>query len=124
MVAIGERLKGDHITTIRLERWRHATVHRLPIQDHGAGATIALTAAILGAGQAQILADHIAQSDAVITTALVPGRPAPKLITKDMVEEMRDGAVMDGIADMIHEVQVEATFPDGTKLVTVHNPIR
>lgn len=32
--------------------------------------------------------------------------------------------VMDGIADMIHDVQVEATFPDGTKLVTVHNPIR
>jgi urease subunit gamma len=44
---------------------------------------------------------------------------------------MRDGAtvlrrdqVMDGIADMIHDIQVEATFPDGTKLVTVHNPIR
>ncbi len=44
---------------------------------------------------------------------------------------MRDGAavlsrdqVMDGIADMIREIQVEATFPDGTKLVTVHNPIR
>lgn len=32
--------------------------------------------------------------------------------------------VMDGIAEMIHDVQVEATFPDGTKLVTVHNPIR
>ena len=32
--------------------------------------------------------------------------------------------VMQGVADMIHEVQVEATFPDGTKLVTVHNPIR
>ena len=31
--------------------------------------------------------------------------------------------VMDGIADLIHEVQVEATFPDGTKLVTVHQPI-
>lgn len=31
--------------------------------------------------------------------------------------------VMDGVADMIAEVQVEATFPDGTKLVTVHNPI-
>jgi len=31
--------------------------------------------------------------------------------------------VMDGIAEMLHEVQVEATFPDGTKLVTVHNPI-
>jgi len=32
--------------------------------------------------------------------------------------------VMDGIAEMIHDVQVEATFPDGTKLVTVHQPIR
>ena len=44
---------------------------------------------------------------------------------------MRDGAtvvsrdqVMDGIAEMIHGIQVEATFPDGTKLVTVHDPIR
>ena len=44
---------------------------------------------------------------------------------------MRDGAtvisrsqVMDGISEMIHDIQVEATFPDGTKLVTVHNPIR
>ena len=34
------------------------------------------------------------------------------------------GDVMDGVAEMIHEVQVEATFPDGTKLVTVHDPIR
>lgn len=32
--------------------------------------------------------------------------------------------VMDGIAEMVHDVQVEATFPDGTKLVTVHRPIR
>jgi urease gamma subunit len=32
--------------------------------------------------------------------------------------------VMEGVAEMIHEVQVEATFPDGTKLVTVHQPIR
>jgi len=31
---------------------------------------------------------------------------------------------MDGISEMIHDVQVEATFPDGTKLVTVHHPIR
>ena len=44
---------------------------------------------------------------------------------------MRDGAtvigrnqVMEGVGEMIHEIQVEATFPDGTKLVTVHNPIR
>jgi urease subunit gamma len=44
---------------------------------------------------------------------------------------MEDGAtvlsrmqVMEGVAEMIHDVQVEATFPDGSKLVTVHNPIR
>jgi len=50
---------------------------------------------------------------------------------RSVAELMRDGAkvirraqVMDGIAEMIHEVQVEATFPDGTKLVTVHQPIR
>jgi urease subunit gamma len=34
------------------------------------------------------------------------------------------GQVMEGVADMVREVQVEATFPDGTKLVTVHAPIR
>ena len=34
------------------------------------------------------------------------------------------GQVMEGVAELIHDVQVEATFPDGTKLVTVHQPIR
>ena len=50
---------------------------------------------------------------------------------KSVADLMRDGAkvlsraqVMEGVAEMIHEIQVEATFPDGTKLVTVHNPIR
>jgi urease subunit gamma len=50
---------------------------------------------------------------------------------RTVAELMQSGAhvlsraqVMDGIADMIHEIQVEATFPDGTKLVTVHEPIR
>lgn len=37
---------------------------------------------------------------------------------------LRRADVMDGVAEMIHEVQVEATFPDGTKLVTVHDPVR
>jgi urease subunit gamma len=37
---------------------------------------------------------------------------------------LRRAQVMDGIAEMIHDIQVEATFPDGTKLVTVHEPIR
>ena len=37
---------------------------------------------------------------------------------------VRRDQVMEGIGEMIHDVQVEATFPDGTKLVTVHEPIR
>jgi len=66
---------------------------------------------------------------------------AVALITDFVVEGARDGRavaelmeagahvitrdqVMSGIAEMIHDVQVEATFPDGTKLVTVHHPIR
>jgi len=50
---------------------------------------------------------------------------------KTVTELMHEGTkilikddVMDGVADMVTEVQVEATFPDGTKLVTVHNPIQ
>jgi len=65
---------------------------------------------------------------------------AMALITLEIVEGARDGRsvadlmsygktiltrdqVMEGVPALIHEVQVEATFPDGTKLVTVHNPI-
>jgi urease subunit gamma len=50
---------------------------------------------------------------------------------RSVADLMHEGAnvikreqVMDGVAEMIHDIQVEATFPDGTKLVTVHNPIR
>jgi urease subunit gamma len=50
---------------------------------------------------------------------------------RSVAELMRDGGtvirreqVMEGVAEMIHDIQVEATFPDGTKLVTVHDPIR
>lgn len=50
---------------------------------------------------------------------------------KSVAELMQTGAtfltkedVMEGISEMIHDIQIEATFPDGSKLVTVHNPIR
>jgi urease gamma subunit len=66
---------------------------------------------------------------------------AVAFITSEILEMIRDGrsvadimsagtailsvdAVMDGVADMVGEIQVEGTFPDGTKLVTVHQPIR
>jgi len=64
---------------------------------------------------------------AIITDYVVEGARDGRSVA----DLMRDGAavvrsdqVMDGVAEMIHEIQVEATFPDGTKLVTVHNPIR
>jgi len=50
------------------------------------------------------------------------GRPVAELMDYGRTLLGRDD-VMDGVAEMIHEVQVEATFPDGTKLVTVHDPI-
>ncbi|MDR7242152.1 urease subunit gamma [Priestia megaterium] len=66
---------------------------------------------------------------------------AVAIITYEIMERARDGKtvaqlmregtkilkredVMEGIPEMIHDIQVEATFPDGTKLVTVHDPIR
>ena len=66
---------------------------------------------------------------------------AVAIISAEIMEGARDGRsvaelmsygttivkrseVMEGVPEMIHEVQVEATFPDGTKLVTVHNPVR
>jgi urease subunit gamma len=66
---------------------------------------------------------------------------AVAIITYEVVEGARDGRsvadlmsfgttllkrddVMEGVPEMIHDVQVEATFPDGTKLVTIHHPIR
>jgi len=66
---------------------------------------------------------------------------AVALISAEIMEAARDGKsvaeimvlgtrilkrddLMDGIVEMLHEVQVEATFPDGTKLVTVHDPVR
>jgi urease subunit gamma len=66
---------------------------------------------------------------------------AVAILTAEVMEAARDGKtvaeimsfgariltrdqVMDGVSEMIHDVQVEATFPDGTKLVTIHDPIR
>jgi urease subunit gamma len=51
------------------------------------------------------------------------GKTVAELMSSGTTILTRDD-VMEGVAEMIHEVQVEATFPDGTKLVTVHHPIR
>ena len=64
---------------------------------------------------------------AVISYEILEGARAGRSVAELMSHGatiLKQDDVMEGVADMIHEVQVEATFPDGTKLVTVHEPIR
>ncbi len=64
---------------------------------------------------------------ALITDFVVEGARDGRTVADLMAagaEVIGRGQVMEGIAEMLHDVQVEATFPDGTKLVTVHHPIR
>ena len=67
------------------------------------------------------------ESIAIITCEIFEGardgRSVSELMSYGATILKRDD-VMEGVPEMIHEVQAEATFPDGTKLVTVHNPIR
>ena len=66
--------------------------------------------------------EAVAFISAAIMEGARDGRTVAELMSYGATLLGRDD-VMDGIAEMIHEVQVEATFPDGTKLVTVHDPI-
>ena len=64
---------------------------------------------------------------ALITDFVVEGARDGRRVAdlmQDGATVLRRDQVMEGIPEMIHEIQVEATFPDGTKLVTVHQPIR
>ncbi|MDF1854799.1 urease subunit gamma [Pseudooceanicola sp.] len=64
---------------------------------------------------------------ALITDAVVEGARDGRSVADMMqagAQVVRVEQCMEGVPEMIHEVQVEATFPDGTKLVTVHDPIR
>jgi urease subunit gamma len=67
------------------------------------------------------------ESVAIITDFVVEGARDGKHVADLMSEGgkiLTRDQVMEGVSEMIHEIQVEATFPDGTKLVSVHNPIR
>ncbi|MGY2572544.1 urease subunit gamma [Vibrio sp. C8] len=67
------------------------------------------------------------EASAYISAAIMEGAREGKTVAQLMSEGrtlLSKSEVMDGIAELLEEVQVEATFPDGTKLVTVHNPIQ
>jgi len=66
--------------------------------------------------------EAMAYISAAILEGAREGRTVAELMDHGRTLLRRD-EVMEGVAEMIHEVQVEATFPDGTKLVTVHEPI-
>ena len=67
--------------------------------------------------------EAVAYISAAIMEGAREGKSVAELMSHGTTLLTRED-VMDGIAELVHEVQVEATFPDGTKLVTVHNPIQ
>ena len=66
--------------------------------------------------------EAVAYISAAIMEGARDGKTVAELMTEGTNLLSRDD-VMEGVAEMIHEIQVEATFPDGTKLVSVHDPI-
>jgi urease subunit gamma len=86
------------------------------------------TAALLAERrQARGLKLNIPEAIALITAAIMEGARDGKTVAELMHAGktiLSRADVMDGVADMIPDIQVEATFPDGTKLVTVHQPIQ
>jgi urease gamma subunit len=88
---------------------------------------VALAAIVARGRLARGLKLNYPETVALITDVMLEGARDGKSVADLMAEGGRvltRDQVMDGIADMISEVEVEATFPDGTKLVTVHSPIR
>ena len=96
----------------------------LPMQEEGEGQggyAREVTPEFLAKQQATV-AEHVAAADAVITTAAVPGRPAPKLVTKEMVESMRPGAVIVDLAvatggNCVLSVENEEVVHQGVRIV-------
>jgi urease subunit gamma len=88
---------------------------------------VALAAIVARGRLARGLKLNYPETVALITDVVLEGARDGKSVSDLMAEGGRvltRDQVMDGIGDMIAEMDVEATFPDGTKLVTVHNPIR
>ncbi len=88
---------------------------------------IVVTADLARRRQARGLKLNHPEAMAVISYEILEGARDGRSVAELMSHGatiLKQDDVMEGVANMIHEVQVEATFPDGTKLVTVHEPIR
>jgi urease subunit gamma len=88
---------------------------------------VALTALVARGRLARGIKLNYPESVALITDFVLEGAREGKSVAALMSESgkiLKRDQVMEGIAEMVKEMQVEATFPDGTKLVSVHDPIR
>lgn len=88
---------------------------------------IALAALVARGRLARSVKLNYPESIALITDVLMEGARDGKTVAELMSESgkvLSRDQVMEGVSEMIHEMQVEATFPDGTKLISIHNPIR
>jgi urease subunit gamma len=88
---------------------------------------IAVAAIVARGRRARGIKLNYPESVALITDFVLEGARDGKSVAELMSESgkiLTRAEVMEGIAEMIPEIQVEATFPDGTKLVPIHNPIR
>jgi len=77
--------------------------------------------------QARAVKLNYPEAVAIISAEILEAARDGKSVSEIMVlgaKILRRDDLMEGIPEMLHEVQVEATFPDGTKLVTVHDPVR
>jgi len=88
---------------------------------------IALAAIVARGRLARGVRLNYPETIALITDFVMEGARDGKSVAELMSESgniLNRDQVMEGVSEMIHEMQVEATFPDGTKLVSLHNPIR
>ena len=105
--------------------WKGFLMHLMPREQEKL--MIVVAADLARRRQARGLKLNFPEAVAVISYELIEGardgRTVAELMSYGTTLLSRDD-VMEGVPEMIHDVQVEATFPDGTKLVTVHDPIR
>src|SRR3954449_5858848 len=88
---------------------------------------IVVAGGLVGRRQARGRKLNYPEAVAIISYELIEGARDGRTVADLMsygTTLLARGDVMEGVPEMIHDVQIEATFPDGTKLVTVHNPIR
>jgi urease subunit gamma len=115
-----------HLTLVAAEiLWPRIEVHLTPREQEKL--MIVVAADLARRRQARGLKLNYVEAVAILSAEVMEAARDGKSVVEIMSfggKVLSREQVMEGVAEMIHEVQVEATFPDGTKLVTIHDPIR